>query len=187
MADTTFVDGSTLTAADWFNDVNRLHYTIFGDPANADAARTNFGTTMPAFLAYNSATDTDQTGNAGVATVDFDTEVFDRGSDFATDTFTAPVTGIYMLSANVLLTDLSTAATVGEVRIVTSNRTYICEIGLNPKAGGLEYGGHITVLADMDIADTATVAVRVQGMAGDTADIIGSTTMYTYFSGFLVG
>lgn len=27
----------TLTAADWFNDVNRLHYTIFVDPSNAAA------------------------------------------------------------------------------------------------------------------------------------------------------
>jgi hypothetical protein len=34
VADTTFVNGSTLTDQDWFNDVNRLHYTIFGDPAS---------------------------------------------------------------------------------------------------------------------------------------------------------
>ena len=39
MADTTFVNGVTLTDADWFNDVNRLHYTIFGDPANKNTAR----------------------------------------------------------------------------------------------------------------------------------------------------
>ena len=39
MADTTFTDGVTLTAADWFNDVNRLHYTIFGDPANLAAVK----------------------------------------------------------------------------------------------------------------------------------------------------
>ena len=43
MADTTFVNGVTLTDADWFNDVNRLHYTIFGDPSTVGAARTNLG------------------------------------------------------------------------------------------------------------------------------------------------
>lgn len=43
MADTTFTDAVTLTAADWFNDVNRLHYTIFGDPADDAAARTGLG------------------------------------------------------------------------------------------------------------------------------------------------
>lgn len=38
MSDTTFVNGVTLSDADWFNDVNRLHYTIFGDPATAIAS-----------------------------------------------------------------------------------------------------------------------------------------------------
>lgn len=37
MADTTFVNGITLTDADWFNDLNRLHYTIAGDPATGAA------------------------------------------------------------------------------------------------------------------------------------------------------
>lgn len=41
MADTSFVNGVTLTDADWFNDVNRLHYTIFGDPANVNSAGYN--------------------------------------------------------------------------------------------------------------------------------------------------
>lgn len=39
MSDTTFVDGTTLTAEDWFNDLNRLHYTILGDPATLAALR----------------------------------------------------------------------------------------------------------------------------------------------------
>lgn len=33
MSDTTYVDGVTLLTADTMNDLNRLHYTIFGDPA----------------------------------------------------------------------------------------------------------------------------------------------------------
>ena len=32
MSDTTFTNGVTLTDEDWFNDVNRLHYTLLGDP-----------------------------------------------------------------------------------------------------------------------------------------------------------
>ena len=42
MSDTNFTNGVTLTDADWFNDEDRLHYTIFGDPATAAAARTTF-------------------------------------------------------------------------------------------------------------------------------------------------
>lgn len=39
MSDTTFVNGVTLSDSDWMNDLNRLHYTIFGDPATLAAAR----------------------------------------------------------------------------------------------------------------------------------------------------
>lgn len=38
MSDTIFTNNVTLTDADWFNDVNRLHYTIFGDPGNVSTA-----------------------------------------------------------------------------------------------------------------------------------------------------
>lgn len=38
MSSTTFTNGVTLTDEDWFNDLNRLHYTIFSDPADLAAA-----------------------------------------------------------------------------------------------------------------------------------------------------
>jgi hypothetical protein len=38
MSSTKFTNGVTLTDDDWFNDVNRLHYTIFNDPADLAAA-----------------------------------------------------------------------------------------------------------------------------------------------------
>lgn len=43
MADTVYVDGATLLTADTMNDLNRLHYTILGDPANAAEARSSLG------------------------------------------------------------------------------------------------------------------------------------------------
>lgn len=49
MSDTTFTNGVTLTDADWFNDLNRLHYTIFGDPSTVGAARTNLGAIQNSF------------------------------------------------------------------------------------------------------------------------------------------
>lgn len=41
MATTEFTNNVTLTDADWFNDLDRLHYDIFGDPATAAAAFTS--------------------------------------------------------------------------------------------------------------------------------------------------
>ena len=39
MTDTVFVNTVTLTDEDWFNDVNRLHYTILSDPASLSAVK----------------------------------------------------------------------------------------------------------------------------------------------------
>lgn len=43
MADTTYVDNTTVITADTMNDLNRLHYTILSDPADAAAVRTALG------------------------------------------------------------------------------------------------------------------------------------------------
>ena len=52
--------------------------------------------------------------------------------------------------------------------------------------GAMELAGKLTVIADMDAADTVTVTATVTGMAGDTADIVGNTAfLVTSFSGGL--
>lgn len=138
---------------------------------------------QPAFLAYNSAQDTNQTGAGTVATVDFDTEVFDQGSDFSADTFTAPVTGRYLLTVTVKWSDANFAAkTAGEIRITTSNRTYRKNY---PHTAVNGQSPTLTVIADMDAADTATANLRVQGGADDVA-IDGPTDILTHFSGCLL-
>ena len=43
MSSTVFVNAITLTDSDWFNDVNRLHYTILGDPANVSSVAATLG------------------------------------------------------------------------------------------------------------------------------------------------
>lgn len=43
MASTTYTDNTTIITADTMNDLNRLHYTILSDPADAAAVRTALG------------------------------------------------------------------------------------------------------------------------------------------------
>ncbi len=62
--------------------------------------------------------------NGAVATVDFNTEIFDQSGDFAADTFTAPATGKYLLMTQVQVFDLTSAMVIFELKIVTSNRVY---------------------------------------------------------------
>lgn len=42
MASTNFADGVTLTDDEWFNDLNTLHYVIFGDPVSLPEAHSAF-------------------------------------------------------------------------------------------------------------------------------------------------
>lgn len=137
----------------------------------------------PRFLAYNSVTDSNVTGAGAAVTVDFDTEVFDEGGDFTGDTFTAPVTGHYQFNVQVRVSGLS-AATDFLMSLVTSNRTYFGRWNSPPNS---TFTGTLSVLADMDAADTAHVTMQVSGMAGNTADIDGGGNGVSTFSGFLVG
>ena len=140
---------------------------------------------QPAFLAYNSVDDASATGNGATVTVDFDTEDFDQGGDFATDTFTAPITGRYWLSATVAMGNFAAGANTANLIIATSNFSFRKQKYTLPVTNT---GDSVTlaVLARMEAADTATVTIQVAGMAGDTVAIQGgSAPMETYFSGSL--
>ncbi len=143
---------------------------------------------QPAFLAFNSANDTNQTGNGALVTVDFDTEVYDQGNDFSADTFTAPVTGKYNLTTVVRFASIGAGMNIAQSDIVTSNRTY--RINYSPEdlvnGSGL-FSVTLSATVDMDASDTAVVQVAIDGGVGDTATISGNATvMLTYFSGYLV-
>lgn len=137
----------------------------------------------PNFLAYAPADVSNVTGNSTEYTIGF-VEAFDDNNNFSSDTFTAPVTSRYALNATVTLKSLSTAATFIILKIKTSNRTYVIQNGLNIKTGAQLTTLSLPVIADMDAGDTAFVTVTVDGMAGDTAAIVGNASnMWTTFSG----
>ncbi len=140
---------------------------------------------QPAFLAYNSASDDNATGSASTATIDFDTEIFDQGADFATDTFTAPVTGRYYLSATVRFLGLVDASDYS-LTLVTSNRNYINAVVISVFSLTTDTLT-INAVTDMDASDTVTVTLDVNGESGgDIVDIFGDGTATTSFSGCLL-
>ena len=77
MADTVFVNTVTLSDEDWFNDLNRLHYTIFSDPANLAAVKATLhaapgaigGTTPAAGSFTTGAFSSLLTGSAGLLSI----------------------------------------------------------------------------------------------------------------------
>ena len=127
-------------------------------------------------------TQSNVTGNNTLYTVTHTTEVFDRGGDYDGTTFTAPITGIYLLVYAVGWTGAGTAADNFLVQIVTSNNSYgmVHEKANTIKAEGGEY---LSMVADMDAGDTAHTTIRMNGVGSDATDIrLG----YTYFSGCLL-
>ena len=138
--------------------------------------------THPAFLA------TPSTGQADIAedsevTVVFGTEVFDQGADFASNTFTAPVTGRYQLNMILRLDNMDTAPEYLQVGIRTSNRYYRSIIDPGVLASDPVFWQFtVSVLADMDASDTAFVFVYLQAAGVVQPDI---DTSDTYFSGYL--
>jgi hypothetical protein len=118
------------------------------------------------FLVTPSGAQSNLTGDGTTVTVAWGTEVHDTGNDFATNTFTAPSTGKYHFSAQVRMTGIVSGHTIAKIDLVTSNRTYRgTDIG-TVFAG---FGGvclvQISIDADMDASDTATIAVTVENGA----------------------
>jgi|DEB0MinimDraft_4_1074332.scaffolds.fasta_scaffold11809_6 hypothetical protein len=162
-------DGSTLT--------------VTGD---LSVAGNYTNSVQPAFHA-NSTTDVaNATGDGTTVTVDYDTERFDQGSDFNTSTytFTAPVTGKYQFNCQGLFTGLAAAHTYGSISLVTSNRTYYIQHGLETDAVG-SVTLNFSALVDMDASDTAYVTMNCSGST-KTVTINGTNPGTNHFSGYLV-
>lgn len=117
-------------------------------------------------------------------TITFGNEIFDTGSDFASNTFTAPITGKYLLSYCLQLEDIDSATTKYLIILRTSNRDYNIYFDPTRFSADLEkYPITLSVLADMDADDTAYVIIYQDGGTQQT-DISDDVS---FFSGYFVG
>ena len=140
---------------------------------------------QPCFLTYQTSYQSAATGDGTVATVLFGTEVVDKGGDLSGTTFTAPVTGMYQINANVHCDSIASGHTNGQIRITPSNRNLIGNHN-NPYASGNasgEYGYGNSVIADMDAGDTCVIQVYIVGAAKAVRFSSGTVTR---FSGCLI-
>ena len=133
--------------------------------------------TLPSSTVTNYSIDTNHT-------VAFGTEVFDNNNDFASNTFTAPVTGRYQLNCMIYAYQLDSAAAYYYVMIVTSNRSYMHIVDPDYGQDNTYYTFNINSVADMDASDTAFIRFFQSGGTAQT-DIIHDSGG-TYFSGCLL-
>ena len=118
-----------------------------------------------------------------VTQVVFGTERFDQNADFASNTFTAPVVGKYLLTTTLRVDNVDKAYGNIQVKILTSNKDYysIINPAIYAQDATLE-SLSLTILADMDASDTALVAIYISNNGTAQADVQTDS----YFSGYLV-
>ena len=112
-------------------------------------------------------------------------QITDVNGDYADDpgTFTAPVTGKYLLTVTLVMLAVDKDYTAIEVMIATSNRNYTNSI--DPRVFGADanyWSMTTTCVADMDTNDTAIVNFISAGGA-EQLDI----SAQSHYSGILVG
>jgi hypothetical protein len=136
---------------------------------------------QPCFLAIATAGATTITPLASTIKIAFGTEAFDQGNDFASNDFTAPVTGRYQLNANIWLDGVDTAATLYQYSFITSNRTLYGRFTPVNNADGT-FSVSLAAIVDMDANDTAFVTMyQSGGTQGQT-----TSAVYSNFSGALI-
>lgn len=155
--------------------------TINGASASAASA------SVISFLVVKTAAQ-NNIGTASTIRVTFQSAVYDSDSAFSTvsSVFVAPRGGQYFLATDVLVDSLSNAASLYQLKLITSNREYIggwSTDALDSTAGHWTF--RLATVADMDAGDVAQVALIVTG-GGATPDLPSGTTAssLTFFSGF---
>jgi len=178
------------------NDIGYIQYEH--STTNSLYFGTNAGTRMiidstgavtkpnqPAFHVYPSSEQQDFNQGQSVAIV-FGTERFDLNGDFASNAFTAPVTGKYHFDVSIRIKNMSTedSGTYYYWSLVTSNRSYYHLSSVNELGSGsasFTFSG--SVLADMDASDTANITII---MGGTNSSGPSDISVDSYWSGHLV-
>tara|TARA_R100001082_G_C4321920_1_gene141510 strand:- start:56 stop:910 length:855 start_codon:yes stop_codon:yes gene_type:complete len=193
-----FTDDSSGTGARVLTEINAI-----GDAASAapggifviKTAPTNSATverlridsagyvTMPSQPAFRVKPSTNQSNFAidGWVDVAFGNEAFDVGDNFASSTFTAPVTGKYQLNLQLRLNNVDSAANFYQARINTSNQIFYTTIDPDFGQDAAYWTFILSIFTDMDASDTATVGI-FQSLGTSQTDVSNDS----HFSGYLV-
>ena len=136
---------------------------------------------QPAVHAYSSSAQNDIAN--GIVTIQLDAEVYDVNADFNTSnyTFTAPVTGKYLVSSNVDLTDIDSATQwLYGALIVTSNRNYYASL-IDPRSMHADSNQSFSssTLVDMDANDTLVLKVRSSAHGAAQMNVVTNETYMT--------
>lgn len=178
---TTFTQSAGIVV---YNGTSLVNYA--GPQIDTSGRQTN--TTQPAFNAYLSSDALNVTGDGTVYTVVWNATDLNVGTIFntSTGTFTAPVTGNYMIGGIIELGGLLVAHTNVTIIVIAATHNYLVTF-VNPFAFSssntlcISFG---PILAPMAATNTATVTVQVTG-GTKVVDVVG-IHYNNQFYGYLV-
>ena len=142
---------------------------------------------QPACLANCNGGLTDKTGDGTTYTVPWGQVRYNVGSDLSGTTFTAPITGKYLICSSVYIAYANSGPDSYGSNVVTSNRTYGWKNSSYLQTDFVSWSDlsmKNAVVADMDAGDTAYITVRISGMT-KTVDL-ETGNGYDYFSVILL-
>ena len=137
-------------------------------------------TSQPAFQAIKNGAASNVTGDGVAYTIGTLTSTFDQASNFNTTsgTFTAPVTGRYVLGFTVALSGLTSSHVIGAAQIVTTSQTF--DVWRGSPAGMKTSGNFLTLSGSnifaMSANNTATFVVTISS-GTRVVNVVASTTM----------
>ena len=139
-----------------------------------------------AFLAQPSSNQNDIPINA-ITTLAFGTERYDQNGDFSSNTFTAPVTGKYLLTYSLYFQYVDGTTDYLDFILDTSNRDYYNTHDpeyIQDHSGNdvIYFTTSYSIVTDMDANDTAFIKVGMNNSGASQMDLQASST----FSGCLL-
>ncbi len=142
---------------------------------------------QPCFHAYVTSEQSNVTGDGTVYNITgaFWTERYDIGGNFSNGTFTAPITGKYLIAMQITVQGMTTNNNNFSTELITSNNTYA--FGYDWAFQGRDHSmlGTTAMVVDMDASDTAYLSVYVYDT--DKFVDIKHGSRWTNMSGYLLG
>lgn len=161
---------------------------LFDNPTtNIDSTGRITNTAQPAFNVYLNAASSALTGDGTFATIPFDTLDFDNGGDFnlGTNTFTAPVTGVYLFTLNMYVSGINGTNTWLIASIAVNGTDYR---STTLSANNVQTSGEAIVSCTRMFKLTAGATVTGVGNVGGSGKnvVFGGDILRNSFSGYLV-
>jgi len=187
LASSGVINGVTITGTANQISISSNADGTAGNPTVARSA-TIVNSTQPCFMAYLSGNLTDVTGDGTNYTVIFDTKAFDQGTNYSTSTgnFTAPVTGLYLLTSSITLSGVLAGNSSANLRFNSSLSKAYRGLLFNPFT--ISVSGVVGVSFSLFVKLTAAENIASQIIVSNGTKVVDvlSGSVSSFFSGALI-